>query len=69
MDKRVSSIGGAGKTGQLHVKRMKSENTLIPNTKLTEIIGSSVRAKIITFRGQITRHTSLSIIVQLSRIK
>ena len=35
MDKRVSSIGGAGKTGQLHVKRMKSENTLIPNTKLT----------------------------------
>ena len=32
--KTVSSISGAGKTGQLHVKRMKLEHCLTPFTKI-----------------------------------
>ena len=31
--KTVSSINGAGKTGQLHVKKMKLEHFLTPYTK------------------------------------
>ena len=32
--KTASSINGAGKTGQLHVKRMKLEHLLKPYTKI-----------------------------------
>ena len=32
--KTVSSINGAGKTGQLHVKKMKLEHSLTPYTKI-----------------------------------
>ena len=32
--KTASSINGAGKTGQLHVKKMKLEHFLIPYTKI-----------------------------------
>ena len=32
--KAVSSTNGAGKTGQLHVKKMKLDHSLIPNTKI-----------------------------------
>ena len=32
--KIVSSINGAGKTGQLHVKKMKLEHSLITYTKI-----------------------------------
>ena len=31
--KTVSSVNGAGKTGQLHVKKMKLEHSLTPYTK------------------------------------
>ena len=34
MEKTVSSIIGAGKTGQLHVKKMKLEHSLTPYTKI-----------------------------------
>ena len=33
--KIASSINGAGKTGQLHVKRMKLEHFLTPYTKMS----------------------------------
>ena len=33
-EKTASSISGAGKTGELHVKRMKLEHSLTPYTKL-----------------------------------
>ena len=33
-ERRVSSINGAGKTGQLHIKRMKLEHSLTPYTKI-----------------------------------
>ena len=33
-EKTVSSINTAGKTGQLHVKKMKLEHSLIPYTKI-----------------------------------
>ena len=33
-EKTVSSISGAGKTGQLHVKKMRSEHFLTPYTKV-----------------------------------
>ena len=33
--KIVSSINGAGKTGQLHVKKMKLEHSLITYTKIS----------------------------------
>ena len=33
-EKIVSSISGAGKTGQLHVKRMKLGHSLTPYTKI-----------------------------------
>ena len=33
-EKTVSSINGAGKTGQLYVKKMKSEHSLTPYTKV-----------------------------------
>ena len=32
--KTVSSINSAGKTGQLHVKKMKLEHSLTPYTKI-----------------------------------
>ena len=32
--KAVSSVNGAGKTGQLHVRRMKLEHFLTPYTKI-----------------------------------
>ena len=32
--KTVSSTNGAGKTGQLHVKKMKLDHSLIPYTKI-----------------------------------
>ena len=33
-EKTVSSINGVGKTGQLHIKRMKLEHFLTPHTKI-----------------------------------
>ena len=33
-EKTVSSINGAGKTGQLHVKKMKLEHSLTPYPKI-----------------------------------
>ena len=33
-EKTVSSISGAGKTGQLHVKELKLEHSLTPYTKI-----------------------------------
>ena len=33
--KTVSSINGAGKTGQVHVKKMKLEHSLVPFTKIS----------------------------------
>ena len=33
-EKTASSISGAGKTGQLHVKEMKLEHSLPPYTKI-----------------------------------
>ena len=33
-EKTVSSISGAGKTGQLHVKTMKLKHSLTPYTKI-----------------------------------
>ena len=33
-EKTVSSINGAGKTGQLHIKNKKFEHSLIPYTKI-----------------------------------
>ena len=33
-EKTASSVSGAGKTGQLYVKRMKLEHSLIPYTKI-----------------------------------
>ena len=33
-EKKASSISGAGKTGQLQVKRMKLEHSLTPYTKI-----------------------------------
>ena len=33
-EKTASSISGAGKTGQLHVKKMKLEHSLTPYTKM-----------------------------------
>ena len=32
--KKVSSTSGAGKTGQLHVKKMKLGDSLMPSTKI-----------------------------------
>ena len=34
-EKIVSSISGAGKTGQLHVKRIKLQHSLTPYTKIS----------------------------------
>ena len=33
-EKTASSVSDSGKTGQLHVKRMKLEHSLTPNTKI-----------------------------------
>ena len=34
-EKIVSSISGAGKTGQLHVKRIKLQHSLTPYSKIS----------------------------------
>ena len=46
--KTISSINGAGKTGQLHVKK-KIEHSLTPYTKIKWIKDPNVRPDIIQF--------------------